>query len=198
MRIPKVLVSVLTACGVISAHADLFQYSVNFSDAGEALPSSGTGFGLVSYDNALHTLALSVTFSGLTGITTASHIHAPTAVALTGNGGVATTTPSLALFPLGVSSGSFANTLDLTLASSYNPAFVTAHGGNTTQAETDLAASFAAGKAYWNIHSSYAGGGEIRGFLVPVPEPGTYALAGLAAVGLVAGVWGRKGRASKS
>ena len=55
-----------------------------------------------------------------------------------------------------------------------------------------------AGKTYWNIHSSTVGGGEIRGFLVPVPEPGALAFAGLAAAGLVVGVWGRKGRAKQS
>ena len=31
----------------------------------------------------------------------------------------------------------------------------------------------AAGKAYWNIHSTGFSGGEIRGFLVAVPEPST-------------------------
>jgi hypothetical protein len=40
------------------------------------------------------------------------------------------------------------------------------------------------GMAYFNIHSSFAGGGEIRGFLqlVTAPEPGMLALFGLAAV----------------
>lgn len=196
MRITKVLVSILIACSVISARADLFHYTVNFTSAGEASPSPGTGFGTLDYNSALHTLALSVIFSGLNGITTSSHIHAPTSVAGTGNAGVATTTPSFALFPLGVSSGSFANTLDLTQASSYNPAFITAHGGNTAQAETDLTASFAAGTAYWNIHSSFGPGGEIRGFIVP--EPGTLALAGLAMAALALETWRRKGHATKS
>jgi hypothetical protein len=104
--------------------------------------------GTVTYDDIAHSLQLQVTFSGLQGNTTASHIHAPTAVAGTGNAGVATTTPTFALFPLGVSSGSFANTLDLTLASSYNPAYVTANGGTTASAELALAAAMAGGKAY--------------------------------------------------
>ena len=44
------------------------------------------------------------------------------------------------------------------------------------------------GKFYINLHTFTNGGGEIRGFLVPVPEPETYAmlLAGLALVGAVA------------
>lgn len=182
----KILISVLTACSLIPAHADLFQYTATFSDAGEANPSSGTGFGTVDYNSTLHTLALSVNFSGLTGLTTASHIHAPTAVAGTGNIGVATTTPTFVGFPLGVSSGSFANTLDLTLASSWNPAFITAHGGTTAQAELDLVAAIAAGKAYWNIHSTFSPGGEIRGFLTAVPEPGSLSLLGLGVIAFLA------------
>jgi hypothetical protein len=159
--------------------------------------SPGVGSGTVDYDSTAHTLGLSVTFSGLVGTTTASHIHAPTATPFTGTAGVATTTPSFALFPLGVTSGSFANTLDLTLASSYNPSYVTANGGTTATAEAALAAAMAAGRAYWNIHSSFAPGGEINGFLTPVPEPSTLALAGLGAVGMAARAWNRR-RASKA
>ncbi len=77
-----------------------------------------------------------------------------------------TTTPTFAGFPLGVTSGSYNNTLDLTLASSYNPAYITANGGTTATAEAALAAAIASGRAYLNIHSSVFGGGEIRGFLI--------------------------------
>lgn len=105
--------------------------------------SPGTGVGTVVYDPILHTLQLQVTFSGLTGTTTASHIHAATANPFAGTAGVATTTPSFAGFPLGVSSGSFSNTLDLTVASSFNAAYVTANGGTLTSAEAALAAAMA-------------------------------------------------------
>ena len=194
----KILLSVLMAGSLMSARATLFQYSVIFSSAGEANPSTATGFGTVDYDSTLHTLALSATFNGLLGNSTASHIHSPTAVAGTGSAGVATTTPSFALFPLGVTSGTFANTLDLTLASSYNdPTYINAHGGTTAQAEADLTASFAQGKAYWNIHSTFGPGGEIRGFLQPVPEPSAFALAGLGGVSLAARAWNKR-RARKA
>jgi hypothetical protein len=151
----------------------VFNYVVALDGPSEFPPnaSMGMGIGTVSYDNVAHTLQLQVVFSGLTGNTTASHIHAPTAFpfALTNNAGVATTTPSFAGFPTGVTSGAFSNTLDLTLASSYNPSFVTANGGTTASAEAALTAAIAQGRAYWNIHSSAFPGGEIRGFLTPEP-----------------------------
>ena len=49
-----------------------------------------------------------------------------------------------------------------------------------------LISAIASGQAYLNIHSSTFGGGEIRGFLVPVPEPSAFALVGLGALGFVA------------
>jgi CHRD domain/PEP-CTERM motif len=188
----KILLSAFVACSMVSAQAALSQYTVNFTSAGEAQASPAIGSGTVTYDSVTHSLQLQAVFSGLQGPTTASHIHAPTAVAGTGGAGVATTTPTFALFPLGVTSGSFSNTLDMTLASSYNPAFVTAHGSSLTQAETDLVASFAAGTAYWNIHSTFGPGGEIRGFLTAVPEPSSLALAGLGVVGLAVRVWKKR------
>jgi hypothetical protein len=194
----KILLSVLTACGVCSAHANIFQYTVSLSGPNESPvnASPGIGSGTVNYDNVSHFLQLQVTFSGLTGTTTASHLHAATVSPFSGTAGVATTTPSFTGFPLGVTSGSFANTLDLTLASSWNPSFVTANG-TIAGAETALANAMASGTAYWNIHTSTFGGGEIRGFVSPVPEPSTLTLAALGAVGVAARVWS-KWRAKKS
>ena len=79
-------------------------------------------------------------FSGLQGNTTAAHIHSPTSVAFSGGAGVATTTPTFVGFPLGVSSGTWNTTLDLTQSSSFIAASITGHGGTTAQAEQDLAA----------------------------------------------------------
>lgn len=186
----KILLSILMSCSLMSARATLFQYQVFFDGPSEfpVNASPGTGVGTVVYDAVLHTLALDVSFSGLTGTTTASHIHAATTFAGTGTAGVATTTPSFAGFPLGVTSGSFTSTLDLTSASSYNPSYVTANGSTTAGAEAALALAMADGKAYWNIHSSVFPGGEIRGFLTPVPEPSTYLAGALTA--LLCGVQG--------
>jgi hypothetical protein len=131
-------------------------------------------------------MRVQVTFSGLLGTTTASHIHSATAVPFTAAAGVATTTPTFTGFPLGVTSGTYDHTYDMTMASNYNPAYITANGGTPTSAEAALFASFNNGTAYLNIHTTVVPGGEIRGFLVPVPEPSTCALMGLGA--LIAGV----------
>jgi len=183
----KTLLPALIACSLMSARASVFQYSVTLDGPSEspANASPGIGSGSVNYDNVAHTLQLQVSFSGLLGTTTASHIHAPTASPFSGTANVATTTPSFTGFPLGVMSGTFANTLNLTAASTYTPAFVTANGGTLAGAEAALASAMAGGKAYWNIHSSVFGGGEIRGFLVAVPEPSTFVLAGLGGVALM-------------
>jgi hypothetical protein len=184
----KLSLALLMAASLSSAHATILQYAVFLSGPAEAPPngSPGTGSGTVVYDNVLHTLALQVTFSGLTGSTTAAHIHAATPTPGTGTAGVATTTPNFVGFPLGVTSGSYSNTLNLTLAGSFNPAYVTANGGTLATAEAALAAAMASGRAYWNIHTSTFGGGEIRGFLVAVPEPASALTLGALALGMAA------------
>jgi hypothetical protein len=98
---------------------------------------------------------------------------------------VATTTPTFPGFPLGVTSGTYDQTFDMTLASSFNGAFVTAHGGTVAQAEADLLSGLIAGTAYLNIHSVEFPTGEIRGFLVAAPEPAMAMLFALAAAAIV-------------
>ena len=180
----KLLLSVITACGMMSAQAALIEYSATLNGPSEfpVNSSPGIGFGLVNYDDVAHTLQVQVTFSGLQGTTSAAHIHAPTTAPFFQNAGVATTGGAgFAGFPLGVTSGTYSNTLDLTQASSWNGSFVTANGGTPAGAESALASAMAGGLAYFNIHSSSFGGGEIRGFLVPVPEPSALALFGVGA-----------------
>ena len=98
----------------------------------------------------------------------------------------ATTVPSFPDFPLGVTEGSFEGTLDLTRESSFNPAFLALHGDSVAAAEAALAAGLSAGEAYFNIHTTQFGGGEIRGTLRAVPEPQALSAVGLALVMLIA------------
>jgi hypothetical protein len=182
--LPALIVAVL--CSVPAAAAPI-TYVAQMSGPQESPPnaSPGTGTALVVIDTVAHTLEVSATFEDLIGTTTAAHIHAPTAVPLTGAAGVATQVPSFLNFPLGVTAGTMSVTVfDLTMASSWNGAFITANGGTTAGAEAALATYLAQGRAYFNIHSSVFPGGEIRGFLVAVPEPSSLLLlgSGLAAV----------------
>lgn len=160
------------------AQADPIRFVADLSGANEnpAIVSGGTGTAGFELDQTAHTLLIDLVFSGLTGNTTAAHIHC-CALPST-NAGVATTTPTFAGFPLGVTAGTYLALLDLTLTSSYNPAFVTANGGSAASAEAALTANMLAGRTYLNVHTTFALGGEIRGQLV-VPEPATLALVAL-------------------
>ena len=163
--------------------------ALNGPNENPPVASAGTGTAIVTYDSTAQTLRVEIDFSGLTGNTTAAHIHC--CIAAPANVGVATQTPTFSGFPLGVTSGSFDNTFDLTLASSFNAAFVTANGGTPAGAEAALANGLDNGQAYVNIHSSFDAGGEIRSFLalqgVSVPSTSTAGLAALALLLAAAG-----------
>jgi CHRD domain/PEP-CTERM motif len=163
-------------------------FSATLSGANEnpAVVSAGTGSAFVIFDLASHTMQVTVNFSGLTGLTTASHIHCCTATANSVVAIIATETPSFNGFPLGVTSGSFTDLFDMTLTASFSPTFVSLNGGTAATAEAALFAGMLAERSYLNIHSSFAGSGEIRGFLHQVPEPGSLALFALGLAGLAA------------
>ena len=108
----------------------------------------------MTIDDIAHTMNVWVTFEDLIGTTTASHIHAATAVPWTGTAGVATTTPTFTGFPGGVTTGTYTHLFDMTLLSSYNPAFVTANGGTAASAEAALFGAIEDGSAYLNIHTT--------------------------------------------
>ena len=168
--------------------ADTLTFTANLTGALEVPSngSTGTGFAMVVVDTTANTMQVNVTFSGLSSGTTASHIHCCLASPfLTGsNVGVATTTPTFTGFPLGVTSGTYSHLFDLTLASSYNPAFVTAEGGTVSGAEAALLTGIEGGETYLNIHTTNFPGGEVRGFLAQVPEPSSIFMLSSGLLGL--------------
>jgi hypothetical protein len=189
MKYVSLLLVVMAALMLQAPAADAIPitFVANLTQALEVPPtgSPGTGSATVVLDTTANTMHVDVTFSGLTSGTTASHIHCCLASPFeTGvNVGVATTVPSFTGFPLGVTSGTYDHVFDLTLASSYNPAFVTAEGGTVAGAEAALVAGIEDGETYLNIHTTTNPGGEIRGFLVAAPEPASLVLLGSALLG---------------
>jgi hypothetical protein len=191
--IPSAVLGVVVSFALTAStgRAAVITFFANLDGPSESPPnaSPGTGFAEVDFDTVANTMRVQVTFSGLLGATTASHIHSATPAPLVLIAGVATTTPTFTGFPLGVMAGTYDHTFDMTLASSYNPAFVSASGGTPALAEAALLAGMQAEESYLNIHTTIVPGGEIRGFLIPVPEPSTIALAvlgGIATGSLVA------------
>jgi hypothetical protein len=189
IRVVAVLLAATTTLAS-PAFAKEVEYFATLSGPAEAPPneSPGTGSVLLTLDLDLRTMTIDASFSGLLGTLTVAHIHCCTLLANEGTAGVATPTPTFPGFPAGVTSGSYMETFDMKLATSYNPAFITANGGTADSAYSVLLAGLNDGKAYLNLHSSEFPGGEIRGFLAPVPEPETWAmlLGGLGLIGWTA------------
>jgi hypothetical protein len=186
------VLSLLTALPA-SAHPLVYVVTLNGASEVPVNTSAGTGTATITFDLDLLTMRVQLSFADLSGTTTASHIHCCTAVAGAGTVGVATMTPTFVGFPLGVtSSAGYDQTFDMNSASSYNAAFIASHGGTVGTAFQALLDGFAAGAAYFNVHSSFAPGGEIRGFLLPTPVPKTSASAMLRAGPAALGVAARR------
>lgn len=126
----------------------------------------------IDYDSM--TMRVEANFSDLLGNVTSAHIHCCTDPGT--NTGVATQVPTFVGFPSGVTAGTYDHTFNMALSSSYNPTFITNHGGTVNSAFDALLAGLDAGQAYFNLHTNLFPSGEIRGLLSPVPEPVSYAL----------------------
>lgn len=148
------LIALVFTC-VGNAHANIITYEAYLSGSAENPPNASPGSGVViaDYDSDLHSLALEVSFSDLLGTVTGAHIHC--CIDAPGNVGVATPVPTFPGFPAGVTAGIYSNTFDLTDPTSFNATFITNNGGTLASAEAALAAGLAAGRAYFNIHTTF-------------------------------------------
>jgi len=165
--------STLTFGLAAPASAVVTQFSTTLTNTLEPDPTSpGTGTALVTLDSLLNTVTVHLSFAGLSANASAGHIHCCTAFAGAGSSGVAV---GFTDFPAA-------------MAGTYDKVFTLAPASFTT-----VSTGIMAGKAYVNLHNAAYGGGAIRGFLAPVPEPTTYALM-LAGLGLIG--WAAKRRQS--
>lgn len=140
-------------------------------------PGTGGEIGAgIFFDDVAKTLTVNVGwgsangFTNLTANATAAHVHGPTAAS-----GTASFTQNAGVL-IGLDGGVF------TFNNSLSGGFIT--GTSAALSAVNEAALFN-GRLYINVHTSINGGGEIRGNLIPVPEPSTYAaIAGALAIGV--------------
>lgn len=183
----KILLSLMAAGSLVSAQAATFQFDLQGTAGSGLLPGNepgaivgGTGGEIgagIFYDDVTLSLTINVGwgssqgFTDLSSLANNSHIHGPTAANFGNNGTADFTQTTGVLFSL-TRSGNAVTGGTITSA----PILL------TTPQVTDLFN----GKFYINIHTANNGAGEMRGFIVPVPEPSTYALAGLGVASLAA------------
>ena len=126
-----------------ASHATVWTINnvINGSQEVPPVTTSGSGTIVGTYDDVTNLLSATITFSGLTGTTSAGHYHGPAAAGSTAGVRIGFTN-----IPLGVTSGSFSPSHTLTASQ-----------------ETELLS----GLWYVNIHTSFRPGGEIRGQIYP-------------------------------
>lgn len=159
-RMKKLSIVLLMLALAPFSRAQLVMFRGTLDGAQSGRDTPASGWLSGSVDLDSNWFVLDYAFSGLLAPQTAAHVHRAPPGS---NGPVVIGAPS---FPLG------------------SPMHY------ETMISDQLEQDFLAGNLYLNVHSQLYPAGEIRGQLVPVPEPSTYALAGVALLGLVA--WARR------
>lgn len=183
----KKLIIPLIAVGFVALQQASLAATENFTVSLDGLQDggglrTGTGSGTLTLDLTANTLTFNnIGWSGLSADSTASHIHGPAAPGSPA-GVLYPTSPTYTAVGPGIRSGTFSGTLTLT-----------ANPNGTTWTIADQVTQLEGGQWYLNIHSTAFPGGEIRGQILPVPEPSVWALLGL---GLGAGLWRLRKRAA--
>ena len=146
------------------------QFSVSLNSAqevGTGSTSSAIGSGLLTL-NLDGSVSYSISYSSLAGNFSAAHIHGSATAFPGSNAGVVA---GLLNTPNGTTAGLLS--------------------GTTAPLTADQQGWMQSGSTYVNIHSSAFPGGEIRGQIVAVPEPGTMALGALGLLAVVGAAWRR-------
>lgn len=151
MKKISLLAAAITTLGLASpALADIFAFIQMPLTPTQEVPAitNSNGYGRITalYDNVTKVLTYNVTWQLNTGATvTNAHFHSPSAVGAA-SAPVAVAVPTTGM--LGLNAGRAASAVTL-----------------TTAQETDLLA----GNMYFNIHSTLAAGGELRGQMIANP-----------------------------
>lgn len=179
--------SLLLAAPAALAH-ELF-FDATLSGAAVEPPNASPAIGSVqiTVDLDLVTMHIVADFSGLVGLSAAAHLHGLTAQPMMGVAAVALDEPSLPGFPVELLQGDYTRTIDLTLASSYSPAFIAASGGTVSDALNAIVNGLTQGRVYFDIDTLAFPNGEIRGFPIPKHTPGDTNCDTLITVGDIGG-----------
>ena len=151
----------LASASVTQAAVTQFVFLNGMTGANEVPPVSSTGMATIntiSFDDAVGsfgTLTIDISFVGLSSNAASAHLHG------------------------------FANasgTAGVLQGLSFTPATSGSVAGSWAPASATEASNLFAGLTYVNLHSVNFGGGELRGQLVPIPEPSVIGLTGLASL----------------